>query len=447
METRLTCACGHALTDRDSARCPHCGREIAGAADGTTGSDPAALGNSHPVARTDREPFAGTMKMIEDAEADPRMPGSGSIFDRVEDVRAPAPVAHARDRWRDMLLVVVLAAFLPLVSTALHPEKESFEARLQRTFDRATPEQQSLIAARFEEVQREERAFEDIFEVLPEHRLSGALLPRDSRVHWLFAIAAGAAFFGLVSFVASREAPRVPLLLAGLFTATIGILMLLAFQFIADLTQGVWLRGHGIITIFFYIVKFIGFSYRAASDPSNGFLLSFVGFTCGVGFCEEACKAFPVVCRQHTGDVALSWRGAVAWGLVSGAGFGVAEGIMYAGRYYNGVSPAGIYVVRFVSCVALHAIWAASVGMTAINAWDVWDQADAWHEYLVALLRFVAVPMVLHGLYDTLLKRSQEGLAVAVAFSSALWLGWQIWDSRRREGIAPEITGEAVAAP
>jgi hypothetical protein len=44
------------------------------------------------------------------------------------------------------------------------------------------------------------------------------------------------------------------------------------------------------------------------------------------------------------------------WGMASGIGFGIAEGIMYSGRYYNGVAGADIHYVRFLSCVALHAI-------------------------------------------------------------------------------------------
>ena len=46
------------------------------------------------------------------------------------------------------------------------------------------------------------------------------------------------------------------------------------------------------------------------------------------------------------------------------AGFGVSEGITYASSYYNGVEELPIYVVRFVSCVALHAMWSAAAGIT-----------------------------------------------------------------------------------
>ena len=41
-----------------------------------------------------------------------------------------------------------------------------------------------------------------------------------------------------------------------------------------------------------------------------------------------------------------------------------AEGIMYSSRYYNGFASPGIYFVRFISCVALHALWTGSVGIS-----------------------------------------------------------------------------------
>lgn len=68
-----------------------------------------------------------------------------------------------------------------------------------------------------------------------------------------------------------------------------------------------------------------------------------------------------------------SWRSAVFWGRVSGVGFGVSEGVNYCGYcgycgghcggHYNGVLGGRVYRVRFVSCVALHAIRTAAVGV------------------------------------------------------------------------------------
>ena len=122
--------------------------------------------------------------------------------------------------------------------------------------------------------------------------------------------------------------------------------------------------------------------------------MSFVGFTCGVGLCEELCKALPLLWHYRS-EASMGWRGAALWGLASGVGFGVAEGIMYSSRYYNGISPLNMYVVRFVSCVALHAIWSASVGITIWRRQETIQGDLDWTNFALAILQILAVPMVL----------------------------------------------------
>jgi len=39
---------------------------------------------------------------------------------------------------------------------------------------------------------------------------------------------------------------------------------------------------------------------------------------------------------------------------------------------------------------------------------------------------YVAVPMILHGLYDTLLKREMNGIALLVALASFGYLAFQV---------------------
>jgi len=48
-----------------------------------------------------------------------------------------------------------------------------------------------------------------------------------------------------------------------------------------------------------------------------------------------------------------------------------------------------------------------------------------------ALLRALAAPMALHGLYDALLQYHQSGAALGVALVSFGWLAWQIEATRR----------------
>ena len=211
-------------------------------------------------------------------------------------------------------------------------------------------------------------------------------------------------------------------------TSTVGIISLLAFQWIAEATDGVWLTGRSVIVLLFYIVKFIGFSYHAANDESNGFLLSFFGFTFGVGLCEELTKALPVIFMLQS-DEKLDWRAACLLGLASGIGFGVVEGIMYAGHYYNGFMSVDIYLTRFISCVALHATWTAAVCILASQNRSGFDTNEVM-EWCQHMLLIIAVPAILHGLYDTLLKRDMGGYALLVAVASFGWLAFMIERAR-----------------
>jgi RsiW-degrading membrane proteinase PrsW (M82 family) len=286
---------------------------------------------------------------------------------------------------------------------------------------------------------------EDLFEALPEHKFEGAFLPRETAVHWLFALMSAIGFFVLAWFFFERGgASAMHLVFAAAFTATVGIASLLMFQFAADFTQGVWVRGRGIVTLLFYIVKFIGFSYNAASDPEAGFWLSFLGFTCGVGLCEELTKAAPLLSRMGKMD-ALGWRGMCLWGLASGIGFGVAEGIMYSANHYNGIATPGIYMVRFVSCVGLHAIWSAAVGIAIWKDRELFDSNDLG-ELVVPLLKAIAVPMILHGLYDTTLKRDMNLYALLVAGVSFAWMVWQIELARSQDDESESYTAEPARA-
>jgi RsiW-degrading membrane proteinase PrsW (M82 family) len=229
-------------------------------------------------------------------------------------------------------------------------------------------------------------------------------------------------------------------LAVGLFTATVGIGLLLLVQVIASATTGRIVVGNIIVMIIFAIFRFIAFSYNAAMDPDNGFLLSFFGFTFGVGLCEELVKTLPLF-RHRESDEGKAWRGLFIWGLASGAGFGIAEGLLYSSRYYNGISGPWLYVVRFVSCVALHAIWTGSVAITLYLRRDLFDKAERWRDWIAPTLVIVAVPMLLHGLYDTSLKRDMNWLALLVAAAS---FGWLAFLSSRLYGTDDQEANEAM---
>jgi RsiW-degrading membrane proteinase PrsW (M82 family) len=171
-------------------------------------------------------------------------------------------------------------------------------------------------------------------------------------------------------------------------------------------------------------------TYHDVLDDDGDFLVSLCGYVLGVGLFEEAAKALPLLWRlRHYGPP--RWRAACLWGLASGAGFGVAEGVFYSERVYNGLATGDAYLVRFASCVALHAVWSASValGMSRHPA-PLVGATDA-AVYAAGLLRVLAVPAALHGLYDVLLQYHSDAAALGVAVVSFGWLAWQIEGTRR----------------
>lgn len=326
---------------------------------------------------------------------------------------------------RDRLYWLLVLALIPLGLSVFGGEDDVD----QRIAD--TREHNQEVLSRFEAAKKGSRG--DVFNLLPGSRIEGAHLPRNTWQHWFYAGLSAAGFFAvLLSFSRMRSASPISLTLVGLFTGTIGILLLLGVQWAALLSQGVWVSGRGAIMLVFYFIKFIGFSYVSALDSQNGFLLSFFGFTCGVGFCEELCKALPLIVFLR-GRSAIDWRGAWLWGLASGIGFGVSEGITYSSEYYNGIATGEIYVVRFVSCVALHAIWSGSVGLLLYRH-RIWIKGEMdWSDWFVPLLRCLGVAMILHGLYDTMLKRDMDVLALVVALASFGWMAWVVERTRSDE--------------
>jgi RsiW-degrading membrane proteinase PrsW (M82 family) len=362
--------------------------------------------------------------------------------------------------WLRHLHWLLVLALLPLAfSLLIHADREDLKDRFLKTVEAAPMDVQLRImeleakAERIKEGEEEKQVtLDDFLTVLPEHKLIGAWLPRRTFAHWGLAAGATMLFMAFFLLLASQKtANPVHLLLYGFFTATVGILLLLLLQVLADWSQGIWLRGGNIVVLIFYIVKLIGFSYRAALDPGNGFFLSFVGYTMGVGFCEEVCKALPLLWQYHNKTSPQGWRTPFLWGLASGAGFGISEGIMYSSRYYNGISGADIYVVRFISCVALHALWTGSVAITLHKRQELIQDVGSWYEYIPRLYLIVGVPMLLHGLYDTLLKKDMNAIALGVAVLSFLFLAFQISrlhdedDEEARKAMLREYKGRRAA--
>lgn len=336
-----------------------------------------------------------------------------------DDERSPGPrTLSAGQTWYHWAF---LACLLPLAIATVLTERPVRD-RLEETLEKH-PEIRATVAANGEG---------DPFQLLPDHRIEGAHLARDSKLHWLYAGLSAALFLVLVMAMSrGADVGAGQVLAAWIATGTVGILLLLGLQWLAAWTQTFNISGRSIIVLLFYILKFIGFSYRCAVDPEIGFGLSVMGFTCGVGLCEELCKAIPVVYYLRT-SASPTWKGAMLVGIASGVGFGISEGITYSGDMYNGVATGTIYVVRFLSCVALHSIWAGSVALLIYNNQDYIGELD-WENVLGFVLSYLSIAMVLHGFYDALLKHDHELFALVVAAGSFGWLSWILGRTRSVE--------------
>lgn len=347
--------------------------------------------------------------------------------DRYKDLDSDSPRG-----FREWAYLFLLVALVPLVIALLTASEDSTKSRLSRSLP---PELQDELDAPDEGTMAR---IEEYVDTTTAGRIEGALLPRKTIMHWVFAFLAAVFFLWLALVVFPTERERVvPVLLAGAFTGTVGIALLVAVQFIAAATQGMFLISRNpIIMIVFWVCWAIGFSYRAALDPSFSFVGSFLGYTFGVGLCEEVCKAMPLIWYYRASGRA-SWREARAWGFASGVGFGVAEAVMYSADHYNGFALPGTYAVRFISCITLHAIWSTSVVLFIHKHQTLVQGHFHWAEWIPRIVVLVAVPMVLHGLYDTALKKDMPLLALAVALVSFAWLAWRIEDARKSEDSKP----------
>ena len=291
---------------------------------------------------------------------------------------------------------------------------------------------------------------------LPDHKIKGAALPRDTNAHFIIALVSWwcwMVFFSI--FLSSSSNEENWAILSSLFTAISGILILLVIQLLVleIYKSGIWKTlkiFRGRYSIFGLILYFIGFSYYGALDPESGFIKSFIGFTFGVGLCEELVKLIPVVWlmkKAFKREEISHLPGILLVGLASGVGFGVAEGIMYSAQFYNGIHGWDVYWVRFVTCVALHSTWTGIAVLSFFlflfreeettknekakdekNKEDekkekshisIEEQSDmGFKEIMFMLAIFSVVAIILHGLYDTLLKKGEDFLAFVVAITT-----------------------------
>jgi RsiW-degrading membrane proteinase PrsW (M82 family) len=438
MAISFTCECGKVLRARDDlagkkARCPQCSAivTIPGPAAAVDVGAMAEAALRPPPARDEAAPTSSTYR-IEEPGPTVWTPPTGVPSRPKAKTPTPAAASAAKRDGDSSLLeysyLLLAFALIPLMFSLLGKESEGdLPGRLEKTIAAASPEEQKRIEAL---LSRQDVTLDQALAAMPGGKLDGAHLARDSSAHWAYAAIAAVGFLAMLGLLFSVErANPLHLLGVGAFTGTIGIVFLLLVQLCSNIRLGRF-HGRGWVTIILLILAFIGWSYGSATDPDSNFLLSTLGFTFGVGLCEEFTKAIPLF-LYFKRDARMGWRGACVWGLASGIGFGVSEGIMYSSRHYNGVGGVDIYLVRFISCVALHAMWSASVGIAIARNLEEYERVEDAGGFGLFMLRVIAVPMVLHGFYDTLLKKDMNVWALVVALMSFAWFAWHIELARR----------------
>jgi hypothetical protein len=92
------------------------------------------------------------------------------------------------------------------------------------------------------------------------------------------------------------------------------------------------------------------------------------------------------------------------------------------------------YFIRFISCVALHAVWSGASALFLHRFQRLTHGRLSFADAFFRMFILISIPMVLHGLYDTLLKQGIDGLALTVALFSFGWFVLMIETARDREG-------------
>lgn len=140
-------------------------------------------------------------------------------------------------------------------------------------------------------------------------------------------------------------------------------------------------------------------SYLYALTESGNVLLRLIGFILGVGLTEETIKALPLLFLLRNSKEPLVPQTLVFYGLISGIGFGVLEGVHYQTTTNTTLSYDAAFfmnVARLTCLPFLHAIWAGIAGyfISFANIIPKYRQSL----YLLAIV----IPAVLHGIYDVL---------------------------------------------
>jgi len=140
-------------------------------------------------------------------------------------------------------------------------------------------------------------------------------------------------------------------------------------------------------------------------------------FIFAIGLPEELCKALPLFVLLRKTDL-LPSQVMLFYGLMSGLGFGIYEGVDYQmGRNFRYASSGGDYyllnLMRLTTLPFLHAMW------TGIAGYFIGFAGLYPRRRRGLILIGIGLPAVLHGLYNTF-NQSIIGLGFALLTVLAL---------------------------
>lgn len=153
-------------------------------------------------------------------------------------------------------------------------------------------------------------------------------------------------------------------------------------------------------------IAFLNPFYEFVERP---FPIDAIGYVFGVGLTEETVKILPLLYLAWKAKEPLVPQTLVFYGLISGIAFGVYEGVEYQIEVNSQADYSTSHylnILRLTSLPFIHAVWCGIGGYFLAFA-------KLYPRYRHSLyLLMIAVPMLLHGLYDTF---ASSGTILALA--------------------------------
>jgi RsiW-degrading membrane proteinase PrsW (M82 family) len=238
--------------------------------------------------------------------------------------------------------------------------------------------------------------------IIPKQVFSRKEIMKDSRLLWLALLGLSPAFLiGLLSAF-----PVITFYVISLYFSIIWGLFFFYFFKTPQINTKTTIALFFILQLVVFTIWDIlrlpnwpGINLLYGLTESDFVLFRLIGYVFGVGLLEEAVKAIPLLWIIYRAKEPYIPQSLVFYGLMSGIAFGVFEGVQYQMMVNSQLDYANAFfmnVARLTSLPFLHAVWAGMAGYFIAFA-------NLYPKYRLSLYFLaIAVPAVIHGLYDTL---------------------------------------------